>query len=335
MKALKVIGIILVVLIGLYIAAAVVAPASLVVEKSIVVNTPPSGVYPHVACFDNWEPWNPWDDMDPTNTNEYSENQCAVGSSYSWKGDQTGEGTQTLTEARENEYLKTTLVFSEAPEPQTSEWFFEETEEGTKVTWNFIGTETAFFSRPANLMGEYFISKAYEGGLAALKEVAESSPAEPEVTIDVQEIDIEEAKYLLISGDVEPMNIAMYYAENFPKIIGYAEASGASMAGMPAGFYFSWTDTLTNMAAAIPVDAEVEGNEEIEYRVIPGGKALRVDHYGNYDEVGPAHYAIEDYAKENDISLEGYAIETYVTDPEEEADTSKWLTLITYPIATE
>ena len=107
------------------------------------------------------------------------------------------------------------------------------------------------------------------------------------------------------------------------------------MAGSPAGMYFSWTDTLTNMAAAIPIDKEVEGNEEIEYRVVKAGAALNVDHYGDYDAVGPAHYAIEDYANANGISLEGFAIETYVTDPEEEPDTSKWLTKITYPIVSE
>lgn len=334
MKALKVIGVILVVLIGLYVVAAIVAPSSLKVERSIVVDAPASQVYPNVVCFENWEPWNPWDDMDPTNTNEYSENQCSVGSWYSWKGDQTGEGKQTLEEARENEYLKTSLVFSEAPEPQTSEWYFEETEEGTKVTWNFIGTETDFFSRPANLMGEYFISAAYESGLATLKEVAESNPVEVEAAIDVQEIEIEEAKYLMIVNDVEPMNIAMYFAENFPKIMAYAEENGASMAGMPTGLYFSWTDTLTNMAAAIPVDKEVAGNDEIEYRVIPAGTALRVDHYGKYDETGPAHYAMEEHAKEKGYTLP-VAIETYVTDPESEPDTSKWLTQITYPIASE
>lgn len=334
MKALKIVGYILLVLFGIYLVAAVIAPSSLRIEKSIVVNVSPAAVYPHVVCFDKWEPWNPWDAMDPTNTNEYSENQCSVGSSYSWKGEQTGAGTQTLVEATDNEYLKTSLVFTEAPEPQTSEWFFEGTEEGTKVTWNFIGTETSFFKRPMNLMGEYFLNMAYESGLAALKQVAESSPAESESAIDIQEINLEETKYLLISDDVEPMNIGLYFAENFPKIMEYAEANGASMAGSPTGLYFTWTDALTNMAAAIPVDKEVAGTDEIEYRVIPAGKALRVEHYGNYDETGSAHYAIEDYANEKGYSL-SIAIETYVTDPEEEPDTSKWLTQITYPIGVE
>jgi effector-binding domain-containing protein len=335
MKTLKIIGIIFLILIGIYVVAAIVAPATLKVEQSTVVEVSPAQVYPHVACFKNWEPWNPWDAMDPTNTNEFSEQSCGVGSWYSWNGEQTGQGRQDILEARENEYIKCSLVFGMDPTPQTSEWFFEEVEGGTKVTWNFIGTEASFFQRPMNLMGEYFLTKAYTSGLTSLKEVAESSPAEMEAAIDVQEIEIEEGKYLLISGDVEPMNIAAYFSENFPKIMAYAESKGANMAGSPTGMYFSWTDTLTNMAAAILIDKEVEGNEEIEYRVVKAGAALNVDYYGSYDAVGPTHYAIEDYANANGISLEGFAIETYVTDPEEEPDTSKWLTKITYPIVSE
>ena len=95
--------------------------------------------------------------MDPTNKNSYSGEECGVGAIYSWEGDQTGSGTQEMVEVRENEYIKATLLFTGVEEPQVSEWFFEETEEGTKVTLNYIGTEVSFFNRPVNLMGEYFL----------------------------------------------------------------------------------------------------------------------------------------------------------------------------------
>lgn len=336
MKALKIIGIVLVVLIGLYLTAAVVAPTSMLVEKSVVVNTPASSVYQHVICFKNWESWNPWDAMDPTNTNSYSGEECGVGAIYSWEGKQTGSGTQEMVEVRENEYIKATLMFTGVEEPQVSEWFFEETEEGTKVTWNYIGSEVSFFNRPANLMGEYFLGMAYENGLATLKEVAESSPAPvEEESYDIQTIELPASHYLLVSAEISPEEIALHYGENFPKIMGYLEEKGAEMNGHPTGLYFSWTDTLTKMAAAIPVNMEVEGNDEIEGRLIGGGQALQIDYYGPYDGVGPAHYALEDYSNENGVNLEGFAMEVYVTDPMEEADTSKWLTKIIYPIAAE
>ena len=51
MKILKVIGVILVILIGGYLVAAIVAPNSMFVEKSIVIESPTNSVYPHVICF--------------------------------------------------------------------------------------------------------------------------------------------------------------------------------------------------------------------------------------------------------------------------------------------
>ena len=208
MKILKVIGVILVILIGGYLVAAIVAPSSLVVERSIVIDAPASQVYPNVVCFKNWEPWNPWDAMDSTNTNSYSGEECGVGAIYAWEGKQTGSGSQEIVEVRENEYIKATLLFTGVEEPQVSEWFFEETEEGTKVTWNYIGTEVSFFNRPANLMGEYFLGMAYESGLAALKEVAESSPVVEDPAFDVNEVDFPESSYLLMSGDVMTKDMA-------------------------------------------------------------------------------------------------------------------------------
>lgn len=335
MKALKILGGILVVLIAAYVVAAIMAPTILKVEKSIVIEATPAAVYPHVACFKNWEPWNPWDAMDSTNVNSFSEEECGVGSWYTWKGKQTGEGRQDIEEALENEYIKCKLVFGMDPTPQVSEWFFEKVENGTKVTWNFIGTEASFFSRPMNLVGEYFLNQAYASGLNSLKEVVESSPLEEMPSYEVMEVEFPETKYLLISGDVKPMDIAAFYTENFGKIIGYAQSKGAEMAGAPSGLYFNWTDTLAKMAAAIPVNKDVAGSAEIEFRVIPAGKALQIDYYGAYDEVGPAHYAIEDYSNANSVNLAGFAIESYLTDPSEEPDTSKWLTQIIYPIAAE
>lgn len=333
MKIIKFLGIFVVVVILFYIGLAVIAPSSLVVEESIVIEAEPSLVYPNVACFKNWEPWNPWDAMDSTNVNEFSEQLCGVGSWYSWKGEKTGEGRQEILDAEHEKYIKCELVFGMSPVPQTSEWFFQEVESGTKVTWNYIGTESSFLERPMNLLGKYFLTEVYRSGLDNLKNVVESMEPAASVDIKVNEVDFPNTNYLLISDEIHPSEIADYYTENFAEIMQYAAANGAEMAGNPSGIYFTWSDTLTKMAAAIPVDREVAGNDEIEFRNIAEGTALQVDHYGAYDAVGPAHYAIEDYANINGLQLQGFAIEKYVTDPGEEPDTAKWLTQIIYPLA--
>jgi effector-binding domain-containing protein len=65
---------------------------------------------------------------------------------------------------------------------------------------------------------------------------------------------------------------------------------------------------------------------------LAGGSVLYIDYYGAYSGTGEAHYLIEEYAKENGITIGAPAVEMYVTDPKSEPDTAKWLTKVLYPI---
>ncbi|MCF8461387.1 MAG: GyrI-like domain-containing protein [Flavobacteriales bacterium] len=332
MKVLKIVGIVALILFGIYVIVAAVAPSSLVVEKSISVNAPASAVFNEVNCFDKWPAWSAWDAMDSTMANEYSENPCGLDAWNSWVGDNSGVGKQVILEVTPNEYIKTSLVFGDDPAVQTAEWFFEEVDGVTKVTWNFIGSEVSFFKRPGNLIGEYFVSSAYVASLAALKEVAEAAPEVEESAYEIKEVELEEVKYLLVSGDVKPADIGAFYGEKFGLIMGYLTDKKVEMGGHPSGLFYSWTDTLAKMSAAIPVASDVVGTKDMEFRVVAATRGLQIDYYGAYDKTEAAHYAMDDYLGANGLELVGAVREVYVTDPMSEPDTSKWLTQIIYPV---
>jgi effector-binding domain-containing protein len=61
-----------------------------------------------------------------------------------------------------------------------------------------------------------------------------------------------------------------------------------------------------------------------------GGKALKVDYYGDYAGSEQAHVAIMEYIDQNGLTAKEPVIELYITDPGMEPDTSKWLTTIYY-----
>ncbi|MBP9151059.1 MAG: GyrI-like domain-containing protein [Flavobacteriales bacterium] len=333
MKVLKIIGIAALILLGIYVIVAAVAPSSLVVEKSISVNAPVATVFNEVNCFDKWPAWSAWDAMDSTMANEYSENPCGMDAWNSWVGENSGVGKQVILEVKLNEYIKTSLVFGDDPAVQTAEWFFEEVDGVTKVTWNFVGSEVSFFKRPGNLIGEHFISSAYIASLAALKEVAEAAPVVEESAYEIKEVELEEVKYLLVSGDVKPADIEAFYGEKFALIMGYITDEKVDVAGHPSGLFYSWTDTLAKMSAAIPVASDVAGTNDIEFRIVAAARGLQIDYYGAYNQSEAAHYAIDDYLVANGLELAGAVREVYVTDPMSEPDTSKWLTQIIYPVA--
>ena len=66
----------------------------------------------------------------------YEGPECGVGAKNIWKYKNSDDGgSQTIVESRENEYIKTLLDFQEMGTAE-SEFFFEKSDGGTKVTWN-------------------------------------------------------------------------------------------------------------------------------------------------------------------------------------------------------
>ena len=335
MKVLKIIGIIVLSLLGLWVVLAAISPSELKVERSTTIDAPASVVFENVNCLDAWPAWSAWQSMDPGMENEYAENPCGVGAWNSWKGEKSGVGKQTITEVRDAEYIKMDLVFEGFEGTNYSEWNFVEADGVTTVTWNFLGAPSPFFFRPMNMMMKGVLEGSYDQGLAALKEVAEAAPAVEESAYEIVEVNLPEAKYLVVSGDVNPADIEAFYKENFGKIMTHMEKNKVEMAGSPTGLFYSWTDTLAKMSAAIPVAADAAGTKEIEFRTIEAGKALQIDYYGAYDKSEAAHFAMDDYLNANGLTITGAVREVYVTDPGAEPDTSKWLTQIIYPVTAE
>ena len=331
MKILKVLAIVLLALVGLWFVLAAVAPAELNIEESITIEASSATVFANVNCLDKWQAWSAWQAMDPEMKNEYSENPCGVGAWNSWDGPSSGKGTQTIEEVSGTEAIKMNLVFEGFEGVNYANWTFLETEGSTTVTWNFLGAPSPFMMRPMNLMMKGVLQDSYKKGLASLKDVAEAAPVE--TSYEISEVDLPEGMFLLISGDIEPVNIGEFYGNSFGAMMGYMAEVGAELNGHPTGFYYNWTDTLAKMAAAIPVNKEVAGNEDIEFRIVKGSKALQIDYYGAYDQSGAAHYAMDDYMAAQGLEVVGAVREIYVTDPMSEPDTSKWLTQIIYPVS--
>ncbi len=332
MKILKYIIIIVIVLAGGWLVFCAVSPATLEIERSTSIEAPASVVFENVSCLDKWPAWSAWEAMDPTIVNEYSEDPCGPGAWTSWKGEKTGEGKQTIVEHTMNEYVKMMMVFGGQPGEHHAAFTLTEDNGATAIAWDFVGAESSFMFRPLNMMMKGVLVDAYDKGLANLKAVCES--ASPAISYEISDIELPGSKYLLISGDVLPGNIGEYYEENFGKMMAYVKGNNIEISGRPSGLFYSWSDTLTSMSAAIPIADDAEGTDEIEFRAVEGGRALQIDYFGPYNASEGAHLAMDRHMAANGLELSGAVREVYVTDPREEADTAKWHTQIIYPVKT-
>ena len=82
------------------------------------------------------------------------------------------------------------------------------------------------------------------------------------------------------------------------------------------------------MAAAIPVpvNTEIDGVETVNVK----GKALKLEYYGDYENLEDLHMAMDAYMKANNMAPSKMVMEEYVTDPTIVLDTAKWQTNIYY-----
>ncbi len=331
MKALKIILVILVVIVGGYSAWMATLDSEYAVERTEIINASPEEVYAVVSNFATWKKWSKWHKMDPDMEVTYNGDSIGEGASYSWKGEKAGAGTQTITAAVPNESMETHIAFEGMGESD-GYWKFEPTEDGqTKVTWGFTG-EFPFFFRIFGQGMDESVGGDFEEGLANLKTLVEAMPKKAPA-VDITMVKVEPMNYYSIAGDVQWKDISEFLGNSYGQIMAYLGEDAKNMTMQPFAIYHEWNEEamMAKMEAAIAATSEKPGTEKIKRGTTHGGSALKAIHIGGYDTEAE-HNAMYKYTQDNGIEMVGSPWEVYVTDPGEEPDTAKWVTEIYYPV---
>ena len=173
MKIITKIAIVLIVLFVLFAIIGLFLPSTSQVERTTVINAPVAKVFDLVNDLEKKKQWYPWAEKDDKIEISMGKITQGKGATYSWKSENSGNGTLTIIESINNKSLKTSFGFKEQGEG-TRYWSFTETKEGVKVLQGFK-TDMGF-----NIPGRYFrplieskIGEFFDLGLKKLKEAAE------------------------------------------------------------------------------------------------------------------------------------------------------------------
>ncbi len=333
MKALKIILVILVVIVGGYSAWMATLDSKYAVERTTVINAEPETVYATVSDFTTWSEWSKWHKQDPEMKITYGEKSAGEGATYSWDGEISKKGTQSITAAVPNESLTTHIVFEGMGESD-GYWKFEPTEDGqTQVTWGFTG-EFPFFFRVFGKGMDASVGKDFEEGLANLKALVEAMPKKAPA-VDIIMVRVEPMNYYSISGDV-PMNNANvkgFLADSYGAIMTYLGEDANNTTMQPFAIYHEWNEEtgISKMEAGIAATSKKPGTDKIKKGTTYGGSAIKAVHVGGYNTM-PEHTAMFKHTQENGIEMIGSPWEVYVTDPGQEPDSTKWVTAVYYPV---
>jgi effector-binding domain-containing protein len=151
------------------------------------------------------------------------------------------------------------------------------------------------------------------------------------VNIEVKEI--EAVKALTIRTTTPSGDVSATLGELYPKLMSCIIDNEVEMTGPPFAKYHSWDpEGDTELEAGIPVDTEVECEEDIEFVELPACKVVTALHTGPYESLGPVYEAIQKYINEKGLKINGAVWEVYLTDPNAEPDPNKYQTQIYFPV---
>src|SRR5258708_5609986 len=100
MRLIKKIVFLMLLILLLFVAAGFLLPAKWRVERSAVINAPPSTIYVFISNLKmGWPQWSAFDSEDPNIQYSYSGPEAGVGATRAWKSKKMGDGSQRITEA--------------------------------------------------------------------------------------------------------------------------------------------------------------------------------------------------------------------------------------------
>src|SRR3954453_9136898 len=172
----KTVLLIVIVLVGGVLAAAVMRPDDFTVERSAAIRATPERIYPLLADFRQWPAWSPWEKLDPDMKRTLSGAPSGAGAVYAWDGSsKVGAGRMEIREVAPASKVVIQLDFVRPFEGHNVTDFTLVPGGGsTEVTWRMHGPAT-FVTKLMGLFVDMdkMIGKDFEQGLANLKAAAE------------------------------------------------------------------------------------------------------------------------------------------------------------------
>jgi hypothetical protein len=177
-RLLKRLAILLVSLLVILAIVGLFLPDSASVERKMVINGEPEKIYPWISSLRRFNEWSPWANLDPNIAVEFSGPEAGEGAKMAWSSEMpsVGTGSQTITEVKENEYVRAALDFGDQGDA-TAAWLLAPVDGGqTEITWQFH-TQFGYdiIGRYFGLLLDRWVGQAYEQGLATLKTRVEAN----------------------------------------------------------------------------------------------------------------------------------------------------------------
>lgn len=306
------------------------------VEKSTTIDKPISEAYETVVDFNSWAQWSPWLCIEPSAEVNITNDGINTGDIYAWGGEIVGAGEIEHKALTSNKYIEQQIRFTK-PYESTSKvyWKFEAiTDSTTKVSWGMHG-EMPFFLRFMAKQMEPWIGMDYDRGLLMLKDLIETGSVNTELTING--VDAFEGFTFVGKKEVCPMeDISTSMTETFGVLDELCSTDKLTFDKAITIYHnFDFTSPDCEYTSGIPVKEDYKpSSDEFYIGSIPTTKVVKVTLKGHYQYLGNAWSAAYMYLNHKKLkpNNEVDVFEVYLTDPNKEPDSTKWITEVYLPV---
>lgn len=332
MKVLKIIAIIIVIIIAAVFITIQVLPDEAHLTRSVTMDASPQEVFNELITFKNFNSWSPWAEKDTTATYLFEGPAIGIGAKMSWISEdpQVGSGAMEIIDIKENELVKVAMKFGGFDSSPTASYIIEQQEEGTKLSWTYDEYDVSGINRILGAMMDQFLGPDYEKGLSNLKSRIESAP---DYATELSIVNVASFDYLGITTSSNMEMVSSKMAQSYGSIMAFMGQNGFEIDSYPIAIYHTWTPEEATFTCGIRVDSETTDlTSNIKRGTIASGLAIKSVYIGDYAGGEAPHIDIDNYINFAGYEMIGPPWEEYVTDPEVEPDTSKWITNVYYPV---
>lgn len=329
MRIVKIILIIAVIIVACAISATFFMPRKLQFENHQFINAPVHVVYNQVNNILNWENWSPWSLQDQTIAIDYNKTKSGEGAGYKWysTNKKIGEGKLEIVNSV---FLDTIIINVQFSYNTVASgiFIFEKADSGTTIIWNMdIELDFDPISKIRGYFNHYKSADFYYNGLTELADICKNIP---EYT--VYKTSVVGFNYLGITTKCLNAEIGEKMGYNYMELSNYLTQNDIAITNAPIAIYYSYNDIETEFEVGFPIDSKPPKRKKYNFGEIPTGNYVTTLHYGAYNDLIDAYIAINQFIADSNYAINGLPWEQYLTNPEKEPDTSKWMTRIYFPV---
>jgi effector-binding domain-containing protein len=308
-------------------------PADVHIEEKTTIDAPMENVFNQVNNFHNWKNWAPW--QDTVYHTKFEGPQQGVGARMLWTDEKEGRSVQTITESKYGEEIVTELVFGKDENPAKAIFKFKETSNGVEVSWIMDVNNLSYpFGRFVGFMINKGASHNFKKGVEKMKEYVEANINTPYYDGYTINEDERATKYYIAYSDSGKMEELQSKIANAYSVI--MKTMSENKITPKAYPIVEWNNFdpqgISSFTALMETGKDYKINGDAHSYTIPEGKFVWVKYIGPYEQSDIAWNNLDKYIKDNKLEMRGDPFEEYITDPGTEADSTKWITNIYFPV---